>query len=421
MKPKLIRTSTIALSLNVLLKGQLCFLQNHYNVVAVSGYDEDLKEVAVRETVHVHAIEMQRQISPLKDLISLIKLYLYFKKEKPQIVHSITPKAGLLSMIAAKYAGVPVRMHTFTGLVFPSKKGIMQRILILMDQLLCWHATNVFPEGQGVKNDLLSYKITTKPLKIIANGNVNGIDVDYFSVNQVSFEQQNKLKNELGILPNDFVFIFVGRLVGDKGINELVEAFGRFGEVENRGLGDGEMGRWGEREMRRLGEWENSRREDMEDGRGSYNCKLLLVGPLESELDPLLPETLKSIEENPDIIFVGFQNDVRPYFAIADTLVFPSYREGFPNVVLQAGAMGLPSIVSDINGCNEIIINGNNGLIIPVKNTGAVFEAMKKYLIDKQVYQLHKKNARNRIAENYEQSVVWNAILNEYKSLEKYV
>jgi glycosyltransferase involved in cell wall biosynthesis len=185
------------------------------------------------------------------------------------------------------------------------------------------------------------------------------------------------------------VFVFVGRLVADKGINELVEAFGRLEEEE-------------------IVTW-------------SYNCKLLLVGPTEAELDPLLPKTLKSIEENPNIICVGFQNDVRPYFAIADALVFPSYREGFPNVVLQAGAMGLPSIVSDINGCNEIIINGNNGLIIPVKNTDAVFEAMKKYIIDKQVYQLHKKNARNRIAENYEQSVVWNAILNEYKSLEKYV
>ncbi|WP_339838359.1 glycosyltransferase family 4 protein [uncultured Flavobacterium sp.] len=437
MKPKLIRTSTIALSLNVLLKGQLCFLQNHYNVVAVSGYDEDLKEVAVREKVHVHAIEMQRQISPLKDLISLIKLYLYFKKEKPQIVHSITPKAGLLSMIAAKYAGVPVRMHTFTGLVFPSKKGIMQRILILMDQLLCWHATNVFPEGQGVKKDLLAYEITNKPLKIIANGNVNGVDLSYFDSFHFSKQDNVKLREKLSINHDDFVFIFVGRLVSDKGINELVEAFGRFGEEEMGRKGEGENGRMEDEEIRRkgegkkgrrgdgeywrIGERENRRKGDLEDGKGSYSCKLLLVGLLEAELDPLLPETLKSIEENPDIISVGFQNDVRPYFAIADALVFPSYREGFPNVVLQAGAMGLPSIVSDINGCNEIIINGNNGLIIPVKNTGAVFEAMKKYLIDKQVYQLHKKNARNRIAENYEQKVVWSAILNEYKSLEENV
>lgn len=404
MNPKIIRVSTVALSLNVLLKGQLSFLNNHYNVIAVSGDDEDLKVVEKREKVQVHAIKIQRQIAPIKDLISLIKLYRYFKKEQPHIVHSITPKAGLLSMIAAKYAGVPVRMHTFTGLIFPSKRGFMQKILIFMDKILCWHATNVYPEGQGVKNDLLTYKITTKPLKIIANGNVNGIDVDYFNVNQVSLEQQNKLKNELGILPDDFVFIFVGRLVGDKGINELVEAFGRFDEL-----------------IGRFGEWENGRREDLEDGRGSYNCKLLLVGPLEADFDPLLPETLKSIEENINIISVGFQRDVRPYFAIADTLVFPSYREGFPNVVLQAGAMGLPSVVSDINGCNEIVIHNQNGIIIPVKNTMAIFDAMKELIENETLYEQLKQNCRKRIVENYEQQVVWEANLDEYKRLEKNV
>lgn len=389
MNPKLIRTSTIALSLNVLLKGQLSFLKDYYSVVAVSGKGKDLNAVKKREKVEIYSIEMKRQISPLNDIISLVKLYFYFKKEQPQIVHSITPKAGLLSMIAAKYAGVPIRMHTFTGLIFPSKKGVMQNILIFMDKILCWHATHVYPEGQGVKKDLIAYGITKKPLKIIANGNVNGIDLSYFNKSLFSDLENNKLKQELGINHDDFVFIFVGRLVSDKGINELMEAFGRLG--------------------------------DEVIGRGSYKCKLLLVGPLESKLDPLLPETLKRIKENPNIISVGFQNDVRPYFAIADALIFPSYREGFPNVVLQAGAMELPSIVSDINGCNEIIINGNNGLIIPVKNANAIFEAMKKYLIDKEIYQQHKKNARNRITDNYEQSLVWNAILNEYKSLEKNV
>ncbi|WP_438965812.1 glycosyltransferase family 4 protein [Flavobacterium sp.] len=383
-KKKIIRTSTIALSLNVLLKGQLSFLNNHYNVVAVSGNDEDLKEVEKREQVHVHAIEMQRQISPLKDLISLIKLYLYFKKEQPQIVHSITPKAGLLSMIAAKYAGVPVRMHTFTGLIFPSKRGLLQRILIFMDKILCCHATNIYPEGQGVKNDLLSYKITTKPLKIIANGNVNGIDVDYFNVNQVSMEQQNQLKNELGILTDDFVFIFVGRLVGDKGINELIEAFKQVSKQFS-------------------------------------TSKLLLVGLFEEKLDPLHSETLNEISQNKNIISVGFQKDVRFYFSIANALVFPSYREGFPNVVMQAGAMSLPSIVTNINGCNEIIIENYNGLVIPVKNTIAIFDAMRKMVEDVDFYNDLKQNSRKRIVDNYEQNVVWKAILDEYKSLEKYV
>ena len=390
---KIIRTSTIALSLDYLLKGQLAFLQQQYEVVAVSGDDEHLQTVDNREKVRTVNIPMQRNISPIKDLVSLWRLYILFKKEKPQIVHSITPKAGLLSMLAAKLAGVPVRMHTFTGLIFPTKKGFLQQLLILMDRLLCSAATHIYPEGLGVKNDLLAYQITTKPLKIIANGNVNGIDTAYFTKEQVSNTEQEALRNELGICKNDFVFIFVGRLVGDKGINELVRAFSQLkvssSEVENTST-KGEL-------------------------------KLLLVGPLESQLDPLQPETLQAIVNNKNIISVGFQAEVRSYFAIADCLVFPSYREGFPNVVLQAGAMGLPSIVTDINGSNEIIVNGQNGLIIPVQNVKALQAAMQKMVLDVVLMEKLRSSARHIIVSRYEQQCVWEAIAAEYKRVENNV
>ena len=254
---------------------------------------------------------------------------LLLRKEKPQIVHSITPKAGLITMLAAKLAGVPVRMHTFTGLIFPSKTGIMQQLLIKMDKLLCWAATNIYPEGNGVKNDLINFNITSKPLKVLANGNVNGINLEYFSKDHISEQTQEQLKKELNIQPNDFVFIFVGRLVGDKGINELVEAFCQLTSLPSEGSGVSV----------------------------TKTPKLLLVGSLETELDPLLPETLKRISQHPGIISVGFQKDVRPYFAISDALVFPSYREGFPNVVLQTDAMELSSTVSALNSFNEIISN----------------------------------------------------------------
>ena len=125
---KIIRTSTISLSLDFLLKGQLAFLQQQYEVVAVSGEDDHLRTVAKREQVRTVNIPMQRNISPIQDLVSLWQLYVLFIKEKPQIVHSITPKAGLLSMLAAKLAGVPVRIHTFTGLIFPTKKGFLQQL-----------------------------------------------------------------------------------------------------------------------------------------------------------------------------------------------------------------------------------------------------------------------------------------------------
>lgn len=376
MKTKIIRTSTVPVSLNHLLKGQLRFLNQHFEVVAVSGEDAHLQAVAEREQIRVVPLKMERAIRPFQDLLSLWQLFWLFKKERPQIVHSITPKAGLLSMLAAKMAGVPIRMHTFTGLIFPSRSGFMQKLLIKMDQLLCWAATNIYPEGNGVKLDLINYGITSKPLKVLANGNVNGIDLEFFSCTQIYSEQKEQLRQELVLQPNDFVFIFVGRLVGDKGINELIEAFFKL---------------------------------------QTPNSKLLLVGSFESELDPLQPETLKVIETHPNIISVGFQSDVRPYFAVSDCLVFPSYREGFPNVVMQAGAMGLPSIVTDINGCNEIIVEGENGTIIPVKNIEAIKTAMQKMMNNKEFYLKLKENARPMIQSRYEQRVVWEALLEEYR------
>lgn len=379
---KLFRTSTVPISLNILLSGQLKFLNKYFDVTAISGAGKDLEEVGNREGVKTVPIEIQRQISPIKDFISLFRLYNLFKKDKPQIVHSITPKAGLLTMLAGKLAGVPIRMHTFTGLVFPSKTGLMQKILIWMDRLLCWSATHIYPEGEGVKKDLINYKITNKPLKILANGNVNGIDIDCFSTTHFSEKELLAKREELNININDFVFIFVGRLVSDKGINELIKAF-----VE------------------------------LQKNINQKKCKLLLVGREERELDPLLPETTTEIENNKNIITVGFQKDVRPYFAISNALVFPSYREGFPNVVLQAGAMGLPSIVSNINGCNEIIIQKHNGIIVPAKNVLTLQQEMERIAKDLQLYNDLKNNSRKMIVERYSQELVWNDLLKEYQKL----
>ena len=180
---------------------------------------------------------------------------------------------------------------------------------------------------------------------------------------------------------SDFVFIFIGRLVNDKGINEMVAAF----KVVNE----------------------------------KYpNAKLLLFGYYESDLDPLSHLTLDQIQTNNSIITVGFQRDVRPYLSIADALIFPSYREGFPNVVMQAGAMGLPNIVSNINGCNEIIVEGKNGTIIPVKNTYAIIEKMKLLMTDEHYFKKLKSNAREMIVSRYEQKLVWESILQEYKNLD---
>lgn len=392
---KLFRIATVPISLNILLKGQLRYLNQFYSVTAISGEGKDMQAVKQREEVKTNIIEMAREIAPLQDLRSLYSLYRYFKQEKPDIIHSITPKAGLLSMIAGKLAGVPIRMHTFTGLIFPTRSGLLQKVLIQMDRLLCSCATHIYPEGQGVKKDLIAYQITNKPLKVIANGNVNGIDTAYFDRNHFPKVQQQELRTQLGIQPDDFVFIFVGRLVSDKGINELVTAFKNLCHCDHLAPSTSHP--------------------------TSTNLKLLLVGPLETALDPLQPSTLAEIEHNGNMISVGYQDDVRPYFALADALVFPSYREGFPNVVLQAGAMGLPSIVTNINGCNEIIQDHHNGLIIPVKDAVALEKAMRQLQGDELLYQSLQHEVRKKIVDHYEQKVVWQAILEEYRKAEHHV
>lgn len=374
-KPKVIRISTIPMSLNLLLRGQLRMLAEQYEVVAVSSPGDDLDEVERREGVRTVAVKMERHISLLRDFVALCRLIVLFRKEKPQIVHSLTPKAGLLAMMAAWACRVPVRIHTFTGLVFPTATGLKQRILIATDRLTCRCATFINPEGSGVKRDMEYYKITRKPLHIIGNGNINGVDLDYFCRTDEVLAEARKYREK-----GCFTFCFVGRMVGDKGINELVSAF-----------------------LRLL--------------REKSNVRLLLVGPFETELDPVSAETENHILHNSAIKFMGWQNDIRPFLAASDAFVFPSYREGFPNVVLQAGAMGLPCIVTDINGCNEIIENGVNGLIIPPRDVEELYQAMQLMVGAPFVAQTLSKDARNIISAKYDRKQLWKELLNVYSSL----
>lgn len=382
---KLIRITTVPLSLKVLLKGQLRFMaSNGFDVKGVSSEGDELREVRENEGIAVEAITMSRKITPFQDLKSLWEMWNFLRKEKPQIVHTHTPKAGIIGMLAARLAGVPHRLHTVAGLPLMEATGTKRKILNFVEKLTYSSATRVYPNSKGLYDFILQNNFTqSNKLKIIANGSSNGIDTTFFSPDQVTEIERVTLREKLNIQPDDFVFVFVGRIVSDKGINELIKAFSELQTVENKPAG----------------------------------IKLLLVGGLENDLDPLNPETLAEINQNKDIISVGFQQDVRSFFAIADALVFPSYREGFPNVVMQAGAMGLPSIVSDINGCNEIIIEGENGLIIPSKNVEKLKEKMLTLAKDKNLYTKLKGNSRRMIENRYEQSVVWNALLEEYEGL----
>ncbi|WP_299254724.1 glycosyltransferase family 4 protein [uncultured Aquimarina sp.] len=382
-KSKIIRVTTVPISLGKLLMGQLKFMSQYYDMIGISskGERDAIDSVSKQEGIEIIPVEMTRKITPIQDLKAVYKLYKVFRKEKPDIVHSHTPKAGTLSMLAAKLAGVPHRLHTIAGLPLLEATGPKRILLDIVEKLTYSCATMIYPNSFGLKDIIIDNNYTKiKKLKVLANGSSNGIDTSHFDPVTYTKEDNVKLRKELNIDASDIVFIFVGRFVADKGINELIAAFKKI-------------------------------------NRGYINTKLLLVGTYEKELDPLLPETEIEIDTNINIISVGWQHDVRPYFAISNALTFPSYREGFPNVVMQAGSMGLPSIVTDINGCNEIVSEGLNGTIIPVKSSDALYNAMKKLIIDQDYSNNLALNARMVICENYERQHVWDAILEEYRQL----
>ena len=380
-KPKLVRVTTVPISMDKLLHGQLRFMSTNFEVVAISSDREYLERVGVREGVRTFPIDMSRKITPLADFLAICKLYFFLRKEKPLLVHSHTPKAGLVAMIASKLAGVPHRLHTVAGLPLLETIGLKRAILNWVEKLIYVCATNVYPNSFGLHDIIVQNKFChSSKLKVLGNGSSNGIDIEYFNTSLFTESQNLALRKQLQIGQSDFVFVFVGRLVSDKGINEMVAAFER--HQTNYPL-----------------------------------SKLLLVGDYEADLDPLLPFTLQAIKTNDAIITTGFQADVRPYLALSNALVFPSYREGFPNVVMQAGAMGLPCIVSNINGCNEIIKEGVNGVIVSVKNTDDLLLFMNEFVENSHLFNQLQANSRAMIAKRYNQQVIWEAIKKEYIQL----
>jgi len=380
VKPKLIRITTVPLSLEKLLEGQLAFMSEYFDVTAISSERERLIKFAEKEGVDFFYLELTRKITPIKDLRAVIKLYKFLKREEPTIVHSHTPKAGLVAMLASFFARVPYRLHTVAGMPLLETKGFKKRILIYAEKLTYYCATKVYPNSKGLRDIIIKEKISTPTkLKVIGNGSSNGIDTHYFDPNNYSEIFKKNKRKELAIPNQATVLLFVGRLVKDKGIVELVNAFENLKDITNE-------------------------------------THLVLVGPFEENLDPLPSITIERINLNPRIHVTGFREDVRPYFSIADLFVFPSYREGFPNVVMQSGAMKVPAIVSDINGCNEIIESGVNGIIVPSKDSDALQDAIQLLLNNHTSIVKMKQQSRTIIQNKYERKEIWELLLAEYHS-----
>lgn len=370
MKKKLIRVAAVPMSLDLLLRGQLRFLNEHFDVLAVASPGSEHARIREREGVATVELPIERTISPWKDLKSLFALYRLFRKERPWAVHSLTPKAGLLSMTAAAFARVPMRVHTFTGLIFPWRTGAFRLLLKQMDKLTCLFATHVIPEGEGVKKMLLEENVTRKPLRVLANGNINGVDLAYFSPSG----DREAIRQRLGVSADSVFFVFVGRVTEDKGVRELLDAYA-------------------------------SLQAEAETGKPSV--ALALVGGAE---DGVLEG-----REAPGVLLPGFQEDIRPWLEAADVFVLPSYREGFPNSLLQAGAMGLPSVATDICGCNEIIEDSLNGFLVPARNAKELRRAMAVLRDNPERRRDMGAQAKRHVEERFDRSRVWEALLQFYE------
>lgn len=378
--PRLLRITTVPISLYVLLRGQFAFFHHHgFEVLTVSAGGREV-DYLKKERVKHQVVPMTRAITPFRDLMSLVYLIHVIRKFKPDIIHTHTPKAGLLGMMAGWMCRIPVRMHTVAGLPLMEATGVKHFLLMWTERITYGCATHVYPNSKGLLEYIQSkIKNQKSKIKIIGKGSSNGIDTVYFLRNEALEQQAKEIRNQYGISENTIVFSFVGRIVKDKGIVELILAFQKIVDV--------------------------------------LPARLLLIGSFEKDLDPLPDEINTYIEGNPQVILAGFQHDVRPWIMASDVFVFPSYREGFPNAVMQAACLEIPCIVSDINGCNEIIEHDETGIVVPAKDADNLYTAMHVLAHDKTKRISFGQKSREYVVKNFDQHYVWGELLKEYKNL----
>jgi glycosyltransferase involved in cell wall biosynthesis len=379
--PKLIRITTVPLSLKLLLAGQMKYMKEAgWDVLMVSADGREINEVVRKEGCPHHIIPFTRKITPFHDLYCLWLLFKLFRKEKPDIVHSHTPKAGLLSMIAAKFAGVKIRIHTVAGMPYMVADKQKKKLLIAMEKLTFRWATEVWPNSHSLKEFILAEELVEpEKVRVIGEGSSNGVDLTRF--NREALAENHLIAATMRIMPgeNDFIILAVGRLVKDKGIEELVAAF-----LESKIINQ---------------------------------SKLVLLGSFEQQLNPLDEQVLRMIQDHPRIVHVEWTDHVAHYMALSDVLIHPSHREGFPNVLLEAGAMQLPVICSNIIGSKDVIVQQKTGLIYPVKNTEVLKDAIEYAYIKRDDMQLMADTLYKEVHQKFSRATMHGLIISNYRRL----
>ncbi|PSL44904.1 glycosyltransferase involved in cell wall biosynthesis [Chitinophaga niastensis] len=378
-KIKLLRVSTIPHSLHLLLRGQIRYMKdNGMEVYMASTTGPEVNTLMKNEGAPHYHVPLSRSLNPLQDLKALYHMVKLIRKIKPDIVHSHSPKAGTIGMLAAYICRVPLKMHTVAGLPLMESQGMKRKLLVTVEKLTYRFADWILPNSMELEKYIIENKLAhnSNKLKVLGKGSSNGIDLSYYSKTPAVMQSAQAFKEKYNIADEEVVLCFVGRLAFYKGINELVAAFEILTQKYNK-------------------------------------LRLVLVGPAE-DINPLNKETIALMNDLPGIISTGHQDDIRPYLAAADIFVFPSYREGFPQSLMQACAMGLPCITTDINGCNEMVFNGVNGSLIPAKHVAAIVDACEVLIADKTKRLQLGKNSRAYIEDNFEQQQFWHKVNSFY-------
>jgi glycosyltransferase involved in cell wall biosynthesis len=361
------------------LAGQPAFLRERgFEVHAISTAGPDLVEFGEEEGVRCHAVAMERSITPARDLVAVARIVRALHAIGATVVDAHTPKAGLLGMMAARAAGVPVRIYHLHGLRYATTRGPVRALLRTTERLAASLATRVLCVSRSVAEVAVRDGIAPREkITVLLGGSINGVDAER-RFRPADAEGRRSARAALGLPPEARVIGFVGRVVREKGVVELRDAW--------RALRD-----------------------------ALPDARLVLVGPREPH-DPIPPEVAAGLEGDPRVTLAGQDRDTVRWFRAMDVVALPSWREGFPVVPLEAAAMALPVVATRVPGCVDAVVDGVTGRLVPPRDPAALAAALRAYLDDPALRAAHGAAARARVLADFEQGRLWAALHREYLS-----
>ncbi|NGZ01505.1 MAG: glycosyltransferase family 1 protein [Nitrospira sp. WS238] len=374
----LVHVTTIPLSLGF-VAGQAAYMRARgFESHAVSSPGPSLTGFAAKESVTVHPVSMARRITPFQDLVALFQLWNLFRRLRPHIVHAHTPKGGLLGMIAARLAGVPVRIYHMHGLPFITATGLTRRILMATEAVSCWMASQVLCVSRSVRSMAIDLRLSlSEKIQVLLQGSCNGVDAETtFNSDRLDVSVRSDIRCRYGIPSDAIVIGFVGRLARAKGLVELNDAW-RILRSEHPAL------------------------------------HLLLIGP-EEPGDPPPPGLLEGLRTDPRVHFVGENWDTPPLYRAMDILVLPTHREGFPLVLLEAAAMRLSIVATRVTGCLDAVQDGVTGRLVQAFDPVALADGLAQYVCDPVLRRRHGEAAREWVLREFRPEDIWKAVYQEY-------